>query len=75
MKTPNPQYIYNEKGKPTMVVLSVKEYEALLKKQAEPKLTPAMQGFKESFDYIRDVKAGRKPRRTLDDMLKDDSDE
>ncbi len=66
MKTPHPQYINNEKGKPAFVVLPIKEYEALLKTQEKPPLemTPFMLDIKEGFDYIRDVKAGKKKAKT-----------
>jgi hypothetical protein len=71
MKTPHPQYIYNEKGKPLMVVLPVKEYEALRKKQEkpQPEMTPFMLDIKEGFDYIRAVKAGKIKPKTAQEML------
>jgi hypothetical protein len=61
------QYLVNDRGRSTAVVLPIKEYNDL--KQSERKLQILL-GIGNALDEVKDVKAGkRKEGRTLEDFL------
>jgi histone H3/H4 len=74
------RYITNHEGKKTDVVLSLTEYDRLMKKAGEnppAHLTKAQEKvkeemrkeFEEAFDYIAEARAGRKPKLKARDLI------
>ncbi|OFY63986.1 MAG: hypothetical protein A3H98_06960 [Bacteroidetes bacterium RIFCSPLOWO2_02_FULL_36_8] len=67
---PNLQYISNEKGKPTAVVISIKEWLAFEKEYLKLlQYTKLKAGLKDAFIEMQEIKSGKRKAVTLSDFL------